>query len=122
MAVFCYAVYMLSLFQIFLIFLSALTIIVADAFIKKVSGSSFRAAFTDPWMILVYILYFSQIIISIYIFLLKSDLAIYANFYIIFYSILSVVISVIAFHEHLSWVQFLGIGLAIIGAVLMNSK
>ena len=114
---------MLNAIQIFLIFLSALTVIVADAVIKKVSaGEKFLEILVDPWMILVYALYFIQILFAVYIFIHEGEIAIYSNLYNIFYGILGVLIGILFFKEGLSFVQMVGVVLGLAGTVLMNYK
>ncbi len=114
---------MLSFNQIFLVFLSALTVIVGDSIVKRIStGSTFFATLKDPWMLLVYLLYFLQILFAVYIFIYKGELAIYTNLYIIFYSILGIIFGIIFFKEGLNLVQIIGIALAILGGVLINYR
>lgn len=112
---------MLSYFQILLVFLSALTIIIADAIIKKVSTAhTFAAAFQNPWMLLAYTLYFIQILLAIYIFVYRGEIALYSNLYVIFYGIFGVIVGVAFFQEDISAVQLVGVALGLVGAVLMN--
>ncbi|NTW14648.1 MAG: hypothetical protein HGA31_06535 [Candidatus Moranbacteria bacterium] len=113
---------MTSIIRIALICLSALTIIIADSMIKKISmGQTFSDVLKDPRMIPVYVLYLLQIFLAVPIFLHEGELAIYANLFIVFYGIFSVVFGVYFFRENLSIMQMLGIGLGLIGAVLMGS-
>jgi len=106
-----------------LVFLSAVTIIIADSFIKQISaGQSFVGILKNPWVALVYGLYLIQIFFAILIFIFEGELAIYSNLFIIFYGILGVCIGLIFFKEHISVVQMIGIGLGLIGAFLMNLK
>jgi len=106
---------------LFLIFLSALTVVIGDSIIKHIStGSTVLASLKNPWMLLVYLLYFTQILFAIYIFIKGGELAVYANFYIIYYSILSVIFGVMFFKEGLSPTQITGIILAIVGSILIN--
>lgn len=103
------------------VFASAVLIAVADAIIKKLAhGTDFWQAARDPWMLVVYVLYFFQILLAVYIFY-KGDLAIYGNLFIVFYSILMIALGVFFFNEHLTFVQVLGIALALGGAMLINS-
>jgi len=112
---------MINIFRIILICFSAVAIIVADSFLKKIStGQSFLNIIKDPWMILVLLLYLIQIFFVIFLFIFKIDLAIYSNLFIIFYGIFGVVIGLICFKESLSPIQMCGIGLGLIGAVMMN--
>ncbi|MCR4325325.1 MAG: hypothetical protein NUV59_00780 [Patescibacteria group bacterium] len=102
-------------------FASALLIAIADGLIKKASASgSLLSAVLNPWMLLILLLYFVQILLAVYVFIHKGDIAIYANIFIVFYSVLMVAIGLIAFGERLSAVQSLGIVLALVGAVLIN--
>ncbi len=103
-----------------LIFLSALTVIVGDSIIKKVSSGTIMDALRDPWMLVVYALYFVQILFAIYIFVYKGELTIYTTLYVVFYSILGVLSGILIFKESLSAVKGAGIILAVIGAVLMS--
>lgn len=110
----------MNFFQIFLVFLSALTVIVGDSIIKKVSTGTILLTLRDPLMLVAYLLYFVQIVCAIYIFIYKGELAIYANYYIVFYSILGIIFGILFFREHLNAIQMLGVVLALVGAVLMN--
>ncbi|MFA5954344.1 MAG: hypothetical protein WC817_02290 [Patescibacteria group bacterium] len=101
--------------------MSALTVIIADSILKRVSSGTILLTLRDPLMMLVYLLYFIQLVLGIYIFIYKGELAIYANYYIIFYSILSVIFGIIFFKEHLSFIQIAGIIMALLGAVLIHS-
>ena len=103
------------------IFISALLIAGADSLIKKTSlQGSFSLAAFSPWMLVICTLYFLQILLVIYIFINRGELAIYANLFIIFYSVLTVLAGVFIFREKLSLVQGVGILLALSGAVLIN--
>lgn len=113
---------MINLVGLAALFASALFVAGADALIKKISGQGdFIGVILNPWFILILFLYFIQILFAIYIFLNKGDLAIYGNIFIIFYSILMVILGVFAFKEHLSYLQYLGIFLGLTGAILLNS-
>jgi EamA domain-containing membrane protein RarD len=110
-----------NLIRFFLVFFSAITIIIADSLIKKIStGQNFWTVLKDPWMIAVYALYLVQIFFAIFIFIFKGGLAIYTNLFIIFYGIAGIIIGVIFFKEALSVVQIVGIILGLAGAILMN--
>lgn len=112
---------MLNFTQIFLVFLSAFVVIAGDSLIKKISTESIMHSLKNPLMFLVYLLYFAQIVFAVYIFIYKGELAIYANYYVVFYAILGVVFGLVFFRENLNLIQFLGILLALVGVVLMNS-
>lgn len=112
---------MLNSLQIILILLSALLIGIADALIKKISLThSFLLALKDPWMLAICALYLIQVVMIVYIFAHKGDLVIYGNIFIICYSIITVLLGLLVFKEHVSIVQILGIVLALMGAYLIN--
>lgn len=114
---------MSNILQIFLMLASAILIIVADAIIKKESLiHGFGSTFLSPLMLLSYFLYFVQIVVAVYIFRKGGELAIYTNLYIIFYSILGIITGVIIFGEHLSFVHYVGILFALVGAILLNIR
>jgi|SRR6185312_3466932 len=114
---------MLDVVGVVIVFLSAVLIAIADALIKQTSISGkFIASALTPWMVLVCLLYFVQILMAVYIFVHKGDLAIYSNVFIVFYSILMVFLGIEYFGEQLTLVQALGVLLALAGAVLLNSN
>lgn len=118
----CYSLCMLSVIGIGFVFASAVLIAVADALIKKVAVSgTFSSSVVNPWMAFICILYFIQILLAVYIFQ-KGDLAVYGNLFIVFYSILMVALGVFFFSEQITAVQLFGIVLALVGAVLLNSR
>lgn len=114
---------MTNLIRLTLVFFSALTIIIADSLIKNIStDQTFFSIIKNPWMLLIYGLYLVQIFFTIFIFIFKGEIAIYANSFIIFYGILGIIIGVLFFKETITLLQMLGIGLGLLGAVLMNLK
>ncbi len=116
----CYARGMLAAPALAAVFASAVLITIADALIKKVAlGSGVLAALSDPWMLLICTLYLAQIVLAIYIFE-KGELAVYANLFIVFYSVLMVLFGMFFFREQLTALQAVGVVFALIGAVLLN--
>ena len=97
-----------------------MAIILADALIKKVSQQSFLNILRDPWMIAVYGLYIIQIGFAIFIFMLKGELSIYTNLFIVFYGVFGVLIGITYFKETLSIIQIMGICFGLFGAILMT--
>jgi len=111
---------MYKLVQLILIFFTAVLIMAADSLIKKASfDNNFWTAFKNPLMFLVFLLYCIQIVLLVFIFH-KGNLAIYANLFVVFYSILMVLSGVLFFKEALSVSQYIGIVLALIAAILIN--
>jgi drug/metabolite transporter (DMT)-like permease len=112
-----------NLFRLVLIFLATLITIIADAIVKKISkDGSVWLTLKNPWMIVVYVLYFFQILSAIFIFVYKGEFAIYTNLFVVFYSIFGVTLGILYFQESLSIAQWVGIGFALVGVVLINSK
>ena len=102
---------------------TALLIAVADSLIKQSATSGdFWGVVLSPWMLGAFALYGIQILLTLYIFLNKGELAIYANLFVAFYSIFTVVIGVFVFKEHLSLVQGIGILVALLGVFLIHSN
>ncbi len=120
---FIFIPFMSNLIRFILIFFSAVTIIFADAIIKKISlDQTFFDVLKNPWVILVYGLYLVQIFCAILIFIFWGEIAIYSNLFVVLYGILGVVIGILFFKESVSMIQMVGIGLGLVGAVLMNLK
>ena len=113
---------MLSLSGMVIIFTSVFVTVIADVLIKKNAESGgFLHTLFSPWMIVICLLYFAQILLTLYIFVRKADLAIYGNIFVVFYAILMVTLGVLIFKEHLTLWQGVGIAFALGGVVLMNS-
>ena len=107
--------------RLIVVILATLITIIADATIKKISrDGSVSSVLKNPWMIAVYALYFLQILSAIFIFVHKGEFAIYTNLFVVFYSIFGVLSGVLIFQETLSFVQWIGIALALAGVILIN--
>jgi len=112
---------MVNYFHLGAIILAAIAVAIADALIKKTSLSgSFLLAIKSPWMIAVIGLYLLQIFFFIYVFMNNWDLGIVGNLQMVFFSLSVILLGFFAFGETLSTIQFLGIGLALVGVILMN--
>jgi len=113
---------MIGMLSISALFACAFLVAAADALLKKMTVSGgFLSMVFNPWMILVCALYFIQVLLALYVFINKGELAIFGNIFIVFYSILTIVMGILLFGEHLSMWQGVGIVLALVGAVLINS-
>src|SRR3972149_6445036 len=111
---------MVNYFHLGAIILAAIAVAIADALIKKTSLSgSFLLAIKSPWMIAVIGLYLLQIFFFIYVFMNNWDLGIVGNLQMVFFSLSVILLGFFAFGETLSTIQFLGIGLALVGVILM---
>ncbi|MDP1689812.1 MAG: hypothetical protein Q8L52_01235 [bacterium] len=113
---------MLSTTQIAALFASALLVAIADSLIKRITlQGGLVSALSNPWTLIICVLYFIQIVLAIYIFVYHGELAVYSNIFIVFYSIFMIMSGVLFFGEQLSMLQYVGIFLALAGAVLINS-
>lgn len=112
-----------NLFRLVLVFLATLITIIADAIVKKISkDGGVWMALKNPWMIVVFILYFFQILSAVFIFVYKGEFAVYTNLFVVFYSIFGVTLGVLYFQESLSLAQWIGIAFSLVGVILINSK
>ena len=112
---------MVNYYHLGAIVLAAIAVAIADALIKKAALSgSFLGAIKSPWMIAVIVLYLAQIFFFIYVFINNWDLGIVGNLQMVFFSLSVILIGFLAFGETLTAIQFVGVGLALVGIVLMN--
>lgn len=68
-----------------------------------------------------YVFYFVQILLGIWIFRSKAELAIYTNLFVIFYSIAGMLCGYFLFSEQINAIQYVGILLGLLGAILMTT-
>lgn len=112
---------MVNFVQIASVILAGIAVGVADALIKKASVSGdFFAAFKNPWMGGVILLYLLQILFFIYVFSHGWNLSVVGNLQMVFYSLSVVGIGILLFGETLSLAQGAGIVLALVGVILIN--
>ena len=71
-------------------------------------------------MIPAVILYVTQGLLAIYLYLNNWGLGISVNLFLFFYSITGVLFGIIFFGEHLSSLQYVGVILALLGVLIMN--
>lgn len=113
---------MIGFFGVSVLFASVLVTVIADVLLKRgAENGGFLATILSPWMIVVCLLYLVQILLALYIFVHKADLAIYGNIFVVFYSILMVILGILIFKEHLTLWQGVGAALALGGIILLNS-
>ena len=95
---------------------------IADVLIKKIflTSGSFWSKIKHPGMIGVVALYLLQIAIFAYVFHRKAELGIVGIIQTALYALIVIGSGVLFFNEHISVLQGIGIGLAILGVVLMN--
>lgn len=107
--------------QLLIIIVAGISVGVADALIKKTALSgNFISAIKNPLFIVILLLYFVQIALLIYIFTHKWNLGIVGNLQVVFYSITIILAGLLFFKETISWIQGIGIAMALIGVILMN--
>ena len=104
-----------------LMFAAASLITIADALLKKISNAPLLEALLNPWMIVICLLYYIQIVIALQVFVNKGELALFGNIFVVFYSVLMCLFGVIFFHEHISVSQIIGIIIALFGVLLINN-
>ena len=107
--------------QLSLIILAGISVGVADALIKKITlTGNFSSAFKNPLMLVIILLYIVQIVFLAYILKNQWKLGIVGNLQMVFYSVTVILSGLIIFGEKISLVQWIGIGLALVGGILMN--
>ena len=112
---------MVNIVQLSAIILVGVSVGVADALLKKIIlQGNFSSAFKNPLMLLVFLLYFAQIVFFLYIFSHHWKLGLVGNLQMIFYSLTVVLAGFFFFSEGITFVQAIGIGFALIGILLLN--
>ena len=112
---------MVNYIHVAAIILAGIAVAIADALIKKIAVSgSFLTTVKNPWMTAILLLYFAQIVFFIYVFNNNWNLGIVGNLQMVFYSLTVVLTGFLMFGEILTTLQFIGIGLALVGVILMN--
>ncbi len=112
---------MFKLVHFVLIVVAIIAVAVADACLKKAaSGGILSQAFKSPWMVGAVLLYLYQMVVITYMFANGWQLSIFGSLQTVLYAVIVVGASVVLFKETLTWVQMLGVVLAIGGAVLIS--
>lgn len=112
---------MINFFQLLVIILAGIAVGIADALIKKTAlKGSLWLALKSPWMLIILLLYFIQVVFFVYVFTHGWKLGVVGNAQMVFYSITVVLTGILIFGETLSLTQGIGIGLALVAVVLMN--
>ena|SRR5690349_13672477 len=104
-----------------LIIIAVIAVALADSLIKRAAGfGSWSRAIFSPWMLGAIVLYLVQIILFTLVFVQGSKLSIVGNLQTVFYALTILIIGYVIFHERLSNIQLIGVGLAMVGVYLMN--
>jgi drug/metabolite transporter (DMT)-like permease len=111
-----------KLLEIGLIILGVSSVGIADVLIKKIFSprTGFFTDVKNPLMIAVISLYIIQIIVFSFIFDHKAELGIVGIIQTALYAVIVIGSGILFFNEQISLLQWIGIGLAIVGVVLMN--
>ncbi len=113
----------MSIVAVVILFVAAILIAVADGFIKQaaVAGNlNYIAAMQTWWFYGSIFLYLIQILLVLYLFLGQWKLGIAGNVFNIFYSLTTILIGYLFFHENLTPTQTSGILLGLLGVFLMT--
>ena len=113
---------MSKLLEIGLIIIAVSCVAVADVLIKKAAFnvSSFWVSLKNPLMLAAVVLYLSQIVIFLYVFVKKAELGAVGVIQTALYAVIVIGSGILFFHEDFSVTQIIGMILAIIGVVLIN--
>lgn len=112
---------MINIIQLLAVMAAGLSVGIADALIKKAAlDNSFFSAIKDPRMFFILFLYLIQIIFFIYVFSKGWKLGVAGVMQIVAYSAFVIFAGVFLFKESFSLVQYAGLALAVLGAILIN--
>jgi hypothetical protein len=110
-----------NLNQAMIVVFAGIAVAIADGIIKKISiGASFSDALKHPLMIATLFLYLVQIAFFTYVFVNDWQLGVVGILQMVAYSLSVVMTGIFIFKESFTATQFLGIILAVSGAVLIN--
>lgn len=112
-----------KLFQIALILIAGSSVAIADGIIKQSAFKThnFWVALKNPLMIWAVVLYILQVVIFTYIFVKRWELGIVGLMQMVLYAAIVIFLGVFFFNEKMSITQGIGMGLALIGVLFMNS-
>ncbi|MBI5798894.1 MAG: hypothetical protein HZB10_03105 [Candidatus Yonathbacteria bacterium] len=106
-----------------MVLLAAAAVAVADVFIKKAAlGGTLVGAVKNPWFIGAVILYLFQIAVFTWAFVAGWQLSIVGILQTVLYAIIVLASGALFFQETLSFLQWIGIALALGGVILLNIK
>lgn len=114
---------MSKILEIFLIIIAVSCVAVADVLLKKVAFnvSGFVESLKNPLMLGVVVLYLSQIVIFLYVFVRKAELGVVGIVQTALYAVIVIGSGIIFFGEDFSPRQIVGVALALGGVALINS-
>ena len=112
---------MADLNEVIIVILAGIAVAIADGVIKRTAvGASFSDALKNPLMIGVVFLYLVQIVFFTYVFVNDWQLGVVGVLQMVAYSIFVVMTGLFVFKESFTMTQYLGVVLAVCGAVLIN--
>ena len=105
-----------------LITIAVIAVAVADVLIKRIvtRHDSFMPSLTHPHTLLVVLLYGVQVVIFAYVFFHKANLSFVGVIQTALYALVVVGSGVLFFGEKITFVNGLGMALAIFGVILLN--
>jgi drug/metabolite transporter (DMT)-like permease len=113
----------IEVLRLIIVVVSALMLTVADAVIKTQSGHpGFMSTVFGRWMGVAYLLYFLQVVLGFWLFRTGAVFTVYVNMFVLTYGIACLLVGVWLFKEVLNPLQWAGIGLGFLAAMLMNAK
>jgi drug/metabolite transporter (DMT)-like permease len=109
--------------QVGLVAVAGAAVAVADSLIKRAAGNStsFFTALSSPMMILAVALYVLQIAIIAFIFVQHWDFTLVTFAQMMVYGVTVVLVGTIIFQERITPAHWLGLVLALAGAIIMSS-
>ena len=113
---------MTKFLEIGLIILAALAVGLADVITKEnaFKVDSLVAAIKNPLTIVVILLYCAQILIFSFLFVKKAELGIVGIMQTALYAVIVIASGILFFHEKITLLHMIGVGLAILGVVFIN--
>jgi hypothetical protein len=106
-----------------LVAVAGAAVAVADSLIKRAAGNStsFSAALSSPTMILAVALYVMQIALIAFVFVQHWDFTLVTFAQMMVYGVTVVLVGTIIFQERITPAHWLGLILALAGAIIMSS-
>ena len=109
--------------QVGLVAVAGAAVAVADSLIKRAAGNStsFSATLANPMMLLAVALYILQIALIAFVFVQHWDFTLVTFSQMLMYGVTVVFVSTIIFQERISPAHWVGLSLALAGAIIMSS-
>lgn len=111
-----------KIFELGLMVIAVIAVAIADVLTKKIAFTvaNYETALRNPLLFLVVALYLLQIGIFLFLFVKKAELGVVGVVQTALFAVIVIGSGVLFFNEKISTVQTIGMGLAIVGAVLTS--